>query len=125
MAADQQIYERIKALAAPILEKGFTFEYTYQKGGDSSCVYICRFHKGRDFLDWREVSGANEIHIVAYVNGEYRFPSLKGMFPKEHKAFFWKHLFKKASLPQRREFIASLLNKELASGKPDFFGIKL
>ena len=49
--------EEIKKLTAPILEKRFSFEYFYEKGGDSSCVYICRFRKGRDFWDWREVSG--------------------------------------------------------------------
>ena len=37
--------EEIKKLTAPILEKGFSFEYFYEKGGDSSCVYICRFRK--------------------------------------------------------------------------------
>ena len=68
--------ETIKALTAPILEKGFSFEYFYQKGGDSSCVYICRYKKGRDFFDWREVSGGNEINIVVCVNGTYAFPSL-------------------------------------------------
>ena len=53
--------ENVKSLLAPFLEKGFAFEYLYQKGGDSSCVYICRFKKGKDFVDWREVSGGDEI----------------------------------------------------------------
>ena len=61
--------ERIKTLTAPILERGFAFEYFYQKGGDSSCVYICRYKKGKDFFVWREVSGGREINIVVYVNG--------------------------------------------------------
>ena len=61
--------EQIKQLTAPFMERGFTFEYLYQKGGDSSCVYICRYKKGRDFFDWREVSGGEEINIVVFVNG--------------------------------------------------------
>ncbi len=118
-----QSAEQIKTLTAPVLEKGFSFEYFYQKGGDSSCVYICRFQKGRDFVDWREVSGGNEINIVAFVKGEYQFPSLKLLFPKEYKAFKRKHLFKKATLDQRRAFTASCLIAALNGG--DFFGIKL
>ena len=119
-----QSAEEIKALTLPIMEKGFSFEYFYQKGGDSSCVYICRYKKGRDFLDWREVSGGDEINIVVSLNGEYRFPSLKTLFPKQYKAFKRKHIFKKASLAERRAFVAECLLEELNT-KPDFFGIKL
>ena len=115
--------EEIKKLTAPIIEKGFSFEYFYEKGGDSSCVYICRFRKGKDFWDWREVSGGNEINIVVYVNGGYAFPSLKYLYKKEYRAFKIKHLFKKASVAERRAFTAGLLLNELQ--KPDFFGIKL
>ena len=117
--------ETIKQLTAPLLERGFTFEYLYQKGGDSSCVYICRYKKGRDFLDWREVSGGNEINIVVCVNGEYRFPSLQYLYKKEYRAFSFKHFFKKATMEERRAFVAGLLVAELQSGKPDFFGIQL
>ena len=117
--------EHVQKLTAPILEKGFIFEYFYQKGGDSSCVYICRYKKGRDFFDWREVSGGTEINIVVSLNGSYAFPSLKYLYPKEHRAFAFKHLFKKATVDERRAFVAELLLKELNSGKPDFFGIKL
>ncbi len=117
--------EKIKALTAPILEKGFAFEYLYQKGADSSCVYICRYKKGRDFLDWREVSGGDEINIVTFVKGEYGFPSLKLLYPKQFRAFKRKHLFKKASVDERRAFIASLLLEELNTKKGDFFGIPL
>lgn len=116
--------ENIKALTMPILEKGFTFQYFYQKGGDSSCVYICRFQKGKDFLDWREVSGGDEINIVVSVKGEYAFPSLKLRYPKKYKAFKRKHIFKKASVAERRAFVAECLIEELNT-KPDFFGIKL
>ncbi|MBQ7771037.1 MAG: hypothetical protein IJ373_07620 [Clostridia bacterium] len=117
--------ENIKALTAPILEKGFSFEYFYQKGGDSSCVYICRYKKGRDFFDWREVSGGNEINIVVCVNGAYVFPSLKYLYKKEYRAFNVKHIFKKATIDEKRKFVAELLCKEIESGKTDFFGIKL
>ena len=117
--------ETIKNLLAPLLEKGFSFTYTHEKGGDSSCVYIGRFQKGRDFFDWREVSGTTEIHFVAYVNGEYRFPSLKALYKKEHRAFAWKHLFKSATLHEKRMFYAELLIRELNGDKLDFFGIKV
>lgn len=113
--------ETIKNLLFPLTEKGFTFSYTHEKGGDSSCVYIGRFQKGRDFFDWREVSGSNEINFVVFVKGEYRFPSLKFAYKKEFRAFTIKHLFKKATMAERREFIASLIKKEME--KPDFFGI--
>ncbi|MBQ7924203.1 MAG: hypothetical protein IJ329_02740 [Clostridia bacterium] len=119
-----QSAENIKALTLPILEKGFSFEYFYQKGGDSSCVYICRYKKGRDFLDWREVSGGDEINIVVSVNGEYAFPSLKTLFPQRYKAFKRKHFFRKASVAERRAFVAECLLEELNT-RPDFFGIKL
>lgn len=114
--------ETIKNLLTPLTEKGFSFTYTHEKGGDSSCVYIGRFQKGRDFFDWREISGADEIHLVVFVNGEYRFPSLKSTYKKEFRAFKFKHVFKKATLNAKREFVASLLKKEME--KPDFFGIK-
>lgn len=117
--------DKIKELTAPFLEKGFAFEYLYQKGGDSSCVYICRYKKGKCFFDWREVSGGEEINIVAYINGEFRFPDLKLLFPKQHRAFAFKHLFKRATMDEKREFVAGLLVQELQSGKPDFLGIKL
>ncbi|MBQ2768555.1 MAG: hypothetical protein IJF44_01070 [Clostridia bacterium] len=115
--------EQIKKLTAQILEKGFSFEYLYQKGGDSSCVYICRFKKGKEYLDWREVSGGNEINVVVYANGAFQFPSLKDLYKKEHRAFAWKHLFKKATMAEKRAFVAGLLNKQLESG--DLFGIRL
>lgn len=114
--------EEIKKLTAPILEKGFAFEYFYEKGGDSSCVYICRFRKGREFWDWREVSGGDEINIVVYTNGAYAFPSLKYLYKKEYRAFKFKHLFRKPTATERRAFTAQLLLNELQ--KPTFFGIK-
>ena len=117
--------ENVKKLLAPFLEKGFVFEYLYQKGGDSSCVYICRFKKGKDFVDWREVSGGDEINVVCYVNGGYQFPALKTKYKKQARAFKMKHLFKKASLDERRAFMAELLNQELSANPDSFYGIKL
>ena len=117
--------ENVKKLLAPFLEKGFVFEYLYQKGGDSSCVYICRFKKGKDFVDWREVSGGNEINVVVYQNGGYQFPSFKTKYKKEYSSFKMKHLFKRATLDERRVFIAELLNKELLANPDNFYGIKL
>lgn len=119
-----QSAEKIKTLLRPLIDKGFSFIYTYEKGGDSSCVYICRFQKGKEFFDWRETSGTWEIHFVAFVNGEYRFPNLKTQYKKEYRAFSLKHLFKRASVDETREFYAELLLKELQE-KQDFFGIKV
>ncbi len=114
--------ETIKDLLFPLLEKGFAFVYTYEKGGDSSCVYIGRFQKGRDFFDWREVSGGDDVNFVVFVNGEYKFPNIKLRYKKQMRGFAFKHLFKKASLAEKREFYAKLLLGEINA--PDFFGIK-
>ena len=119
------IAEQIKALTSPFMDKGFVFSSLYEKGGDSSCVYICRYKKGRDFFDWREVSGGDEINIVVYVDGVYDFPTVKRIDPKAYRDFCLKHIFRRASMPEKREFVAAVLCKELASGKPDFLGIKL
>jgi hypothetical protein len=119
------IADDIKALMAPFMEKGFVFEYFYEKGGDSSCVYVCRFKKGRDYFDWRETSGENEVHLMAFVNGEYHFPSMKTLFPKQQRMFAVKHIFKKATFQEKRVFVAELLKEELCSGKTDFLGIPL
>ena len=120
-----QSAEAIKKLMTPFLEKGFGFEYFYQKGGDSSCVYVCRFQKGKEYFDWRENSGGNEINIVVYTNGEYRFPSLKTLYSKAYRAFAFKHLLKKATGGDRRAFVAKQLVAELQSGKSEFFGIRI
>lgn len=115
--------ETIKNLLAPLLKKGFTFEYTHEKGGDSSCVYIGRFRKGKDFFDWREVSGGDEINFVVWAKGEYKFPSLKYLYQKEFRSFRIKHLFKKETLAEKRAFYAELLLREMQ--KTDFFGIPM
>ncbi|MBR2645939.1 MAG: hypothetical protein IKD47_00050 [Clostridia bacterium] len=125
MNSELAIADDIKKLTAPVLEKGFVFEYLYQKGGDSSCVYICRYRKGKDYFDWRETSGGNEINIVSFVNGEYNFPSLKTLYPKEHRAFAIKHLLKKATMDEKRVFTAGLIVRQLTGEKSEIFGIKL
>ena len=119
------IAQRIEKMTQPFMDKGFTFTSLYEKGGDSSCVYICRYKKGRDFFDWREVSGGDEINLVVYVDGVYDFPTIKRIAPQKHRAFFLKHLLRKATMEEKRQFVASVLVKELLSGKPDFLGIKL
>ena len=117
--------DKVKKLMQPLLEKGCFFDYFYEKGGDSSCVYICRFKRGKDFWDWREVSGSTQINLVTYVNGQFGFPSLKKLYPKEHFQFSLKHFFRKATKEENREFIASLLKAELAKNESTFLGIKL
>ena len=117
--------QKIKGLTEPFLEKGFSFSYTYQKGGDSSCVYVYRFQKGRNFFDGRETSGTYEIHLVVNVGGEFRFPDMYKTYPKQTRAFKRKHLFKKASVDEKREFFASLLLQKLEENSNDFYGITL
>ena len=117
--------EEIKARLTPFLEKGFVFEYFHEKGGDSSCVYICRFKKGRDFFDWREVSGAEEIHLVVKADGQFFFPNLKVKYKKIARAFVWKHVFKRATMDEKRDLFAQMLLQELNASPQNFFGIKL
>ena len=110
--------EQIKKLTAPFIkERGFSFKYFHEKGGDSSCVYICRFQKGKDFFDVRETSGSYELHLVVYAKGEYRFPKFK-------RKFTFKSLFIKPTIDEQRAFLASELEKEWQSSSPEFFGIK-
>ena len=117
-----QIERDMKQAFAPFIERGFTYRYFYEKGGDSFCVYIYRFQKGKDFFDLREVSGGDELNFVVYADGAYQFPSLKYLYKKEYRAFKFKHLFRKPTATERRAFTAQLLLNELQ--KPTFFGIK-
>ena len=107
------------------MEKGFAFSYFHEKGGDSSCVYIYRFKKGRDFFDWRETSGTNELHFVVFADGQYAFPSLEKRNVKLFRAFKMKHLFKKPTMDEKREIFAAALNAELFKSTDTFFGIPL
>ena len=122
-----QSAEIIKKLLSPFLENGFTFRYFHEKGGDSSCVYISRFQKGKDYFDWRETSGTNEIHFVVYAQGQYLFPALEKRHKKAFRSFAFKHLFKKATMDEKRTLYASALKTEWEYAKPtgEFFGIRL
>ena len=116
--------DKVKNLMQPLIDKGCFFDYFYEKGGDSSCVYICRFKRGKDYFDWREVSGEEEVHLVAFVKGEFVFPDLKLTYKKEYRKFWWKHIFRKATMDEKRAFVAKLLLEKLENDKLDFFGLK-
>jgi hypothetical protein len=124
MANELQIETEMKAAFAAFLDNGFTYRYFYEKGGDWSCVYIYRFQKGKDFFDLREVSGGDELNFVVYARGEYQFPLLNRLYPKEFSTFRWKHFFRKATREERRALFATLLTKHLEE-HADFFGIEL
>ena len=113
----------IKGQFAFFLERGFAYQYLYEKGGDSACSYIYRFSKGRDFFDVREVSGGDELNFVVCLRGNYAFPSLRYKYKKEYRAFAFRHLFKKSTAAERRAFLAEILQKEYESA-PTFFGIQ-
>jgi hypothetical protein len=124
--SDLRSEQQIKGLLSPFLERNWRFEYTYQKGGDSSCVYIYRFIKdGTHYFEWRETSGTFEIHLFVCVNGEYRFPDPTKKYKKQSRAFWWKHLFSKASVEENRDFFGSLLRLELENNPTNFYGIDL
>ena len=118
-----EIEKEMKQAFAFFLEKGFSYRYFYEKGGDSSCVYIYRFQKGRDFFDLREVSGGNELNFVVFANGEYQFPSLQYLYQKEFRLFSVKHFFHPATKEERRAFFAQLLTEKAKSG--NFFGMEM
>lgn len=99
--------------------------YFHEKGGDSSCVYIYRFQKGKDFFDWRETSGDNEMHFVVYANGQYCFPNLEKRQAKRFRSFRIKHLFRRATLSEKRELFASAILAEWQASPDNFFGILL
>ena len=117
--------ETIRNLMQPFFKKGFVVEYMQQKGGDSSCVYIYRFKKGKNFFDWRETSGTNELHLIVCINGEYKFPNIEKKYAKQSRAFKIKSVFKKPTFENRRAFFAKLLCQCLQENEKDFFGIEL
>lgn len=116
------IEKRMKETFSFLLDYGFSYEYTYEKGGDSSCVYIHRFFKGGARFDLREVSGGDEINLMVF-SGDYAFPNLLARYPKETRAFKRKHLFKRATKAERFSFLATLVQKECEKG--NLFGIPL
>ncbi len=122
---DFQSAKEMQALMQPFLDRGFTFEYAYQKGGDSSCVYIYRYKKGGSYFDLREVSGSTDMTFVVWSDGAYQFPSIKGIAPKSYGAFKRKHFFRKATRREMREFVTDVLKEKLRTDPSVFFGIKL
>lgn len=124
MERGKQPYEEtVKKLFGFLLDAGFVYEYTYDKGSDSSCVYILRFRKGRDFLDLRTVSGGSERNLVVFSGGQYLFPSLRLRHKKEFRAFRFRHLFSRPDETERLAFEAALLRSEISGGS--LFGIPL
>ncbi|MBR2341330.1 MAG: hypothetical protein IKA72_02855 [Clostridia bacterium] len=117
------IEKEMKSAFAYFMERGFSYRYFYEKGGDSSCAYIYRFQKGRDFFDLREVSGGNELNFVVFANGEYQFPSLKYLYKKQFRNFHLRHLFRAPTRQEKREFYAQILTEHAKSG--DFFNLAL
>ena len=115
--------KEIKEQFAFFLEKGFAYQYLYEKGGDSACSYIYRFTKGRDFFDVRELSGGDELTFVVYRAGTYAFPYLKTKYKKQYRAFALKHIFKKSTAKERRALLAGILQMEYEK-EATFFGIQ-
>jgi len=106
-----------------LLEAGFAYEYLYDKGSDSSCVYIYRFKKGREFIDFRVVSGGNERNVVVFADGQYIFPNFNVRHKKAVRAFKFRHLLKKATNEELWRFASELVQAEIKDGK--LFGIGL
>ncbi len=99
-----------------LIQDGFSYEYTYDKGSDSSCVYIYRFRRGRDFIDFRAVSGGGTGTIVVFSGGEYIFPTFAVKYKKQIRAFKRKHFFKKPTVADRFELASVLLQQEWLTG---------
>ena len=81
------IEKEMKEAFAYFIDRGFSYRYFYEKGGDSSCVYIYRFQKGKNFFDLREVSGGNELNFVVFANGEYQFTDALDIISRERGAY--------------------------------------
>ena len=116
--AEKQPYEELVGREFRfLLEAGFSYEYTYDKGSDSSCVYIMRFRKGRDFIDLRTVSGGRERNVVVFSAGNYLFPDLRLRHKKAARAFSRRHFFRKPTEEDLLAFEAGLLKEEISDGK--------
>lgn len=102
-------------------ELGFTYTESYEKQSDASCVYIHRFRRGQDYIDFRAVAGGH-ISIMVKKDGHYAFPDLKTLYKKEYFAFNARHFFKKATPEEEWVFVASLMQKEYEA-RPDLFGL--
>ena len=107
------------------LEKGFLFEYFYERNEAGNPIYICRFKKGKEYIDWQETEDGEEIAICVRASEKTSILDLKALYPKAFRNHFWNTLFRKPTVNERRSFIASLLVEEFKSESPDFFGIKI
>jgi hypothetical protein len=116
---DEKPYQKeIEKHLGFLFDNGFAYEYLYDKGSDSSCVYIYRFRRGRDFLDLRAVSGGKEGAgtLVCFVKGEYVFPAVQYYHKKRLRAFKISHIFKKPTMDERWALAAEILKEETAKG---------
>lgn len=113
----------IKAELDVFLQGGFTYEFTYDKSTDTSCVYIHRFKRGSEVVEIRTVTSGKNIKLVINRGGSYQFPNLTARYQKEANAFKFSHIFKKATEEEQWKFFLSLMKKECEKG--EFFGIKL
>ena len=114
----------VKETMHPFLEKGFFFEYFYEENEAGLPVYICRFKKDKAYIDWQETEDGKEIVVCVHTEESDSVLNLKALYPKAFRRWFWRNLFRKPNVNERRSFIASLLVEEFESEKPDFFGIK-
>lgn len=115
--ADEKPYEKLIAEEfAFLLGQGFVYEYAYDKGSDSSCVYIYRMRRGRDFLDFRITSGGGEGNFVVFSGGNYYFPNLRQRHKKAFRAFKLAHFFKRATKDELWRFAAELTKIEMRDG---------
>lgn len=108
--------EEMKKYFPKLFENGYSYEYAYDKGSDSSCVYIYRFKKGKDRIELREVSGSKDplsVSFVLFLGGEYIFPALSYTYKKEYRKFFFLHIFRKATYDEKWSFISQIALKEL------------
>ena len=106
------------------LEKGFLFEYFYERNEAGTPIYVCRFKKGKAYIDWQETEDGEEIVICVRAGENTSVLDLKALYPKAFRNHFWNTLFRKPTVNERRSLIAELLVEEFKSEKPDFFGIK-
>ena len=116
--------ETIKNLMQPLLDKGFFFEYFYEKENGAP-VYICRFKKGKEYLDWRETESGKEMEIALFVKEKRTTLDVKNKYRKQRWQFFFKNLFRRVTINDRRAFLASLLLSEFNKNDHIFFGIKI
>lgn len=116
MPDDKPYGEIIEKNFAFLFRLGFSYEYLYDKGSDSSCVYIYRFKRGRDFVDFRVTSGGGEGNFVVCSGGNYYFPNLKTRHKKLFRAFALKHVFRKPTKEELWKLAAQAAEEEAKNG---------